>query len=72
MKLALMILAAAAIAGAGRAAPPPAAAPAGTYGSTVQHREKLRHCAAEWTRMKRTGEAAGRIWRDFWVACRKG
>ena len=67
----LLILAAVSLAGPGRAAVPSVAAPTQTFGSTPQQRENLRHCAAEWTRMKRTGEASGRLWRDFWVVCRK-
>ena len=36
-----------------------------------ESRARLHHCAAEWVRMKKNGEAAGKIWRDFWEVCGK-
>lgn len=64
----------AALMGAAQAAEPapPAPPPSQTFGSTPKQRETLRHCAAEWSRMKRSGAAAGKLWRDFWAACGKG
>ena len=46
-------------------------APAPPPPSPLEAREKLRHCAAEWTRLKKSGAAAGKLWRDFWPACSK-
>ena len=44
-------------------APPPTGAP--------ESRERLHHCAAQWVKLKRTGEAGGKLWRDFWEVCGK-
>ena len=44
--------------------PPPAT-------NTTQARAQLRHCAAEWNKMKRSGEASGKLWRDFAPGCMK-
>lgn len=45
--------------------PPPAAA------NTAKGRVQLRHCAAEWNKLKRSGEASGKLWRDFAPGCMK-
>lgn len=57
----------------GAAEPPPSLpAPSVTFGSTPAQRGRLRSCALEWSRLKKSGEAAGKLWRDFWVECGKG
>ena len=66
-------LCAALLAGAGlaRAQLPAKPDPHPTGAGDRDTHSRLRHCAVEWGRMKRTGEASGKIWRDFWEVCGK-
>ena len=52
--------------------PPPAAQPLqASPAAQPQARLPLHHCSAQWSKMKLSGEASGKLWRDFAAVCLK-
>ena len=51
---------------------PPAAQPLpASPAAQPQARLPLHHCSAQWSKMKLSGEASGKLWRDFAAVCLK-